>query len=71
VRWVALATTLWASYAAGLAFVVGKPFKDDHATAFWVAFGTALAVNVVIEIVRHRRAKRSSAATDAALEPAG
>lgn len=70
VRWVALATTLWASYAAGLAFVVGKPFKDDHATAFWVAFGTALAVNVVIEIVRHRRAKRRDAVTNGALEPA-
>jgi membrane protein DedA with SNARE-associated domain len=58
VGWVAVATTIWASYAAGLAYAVGKPFKDDHTKAFWIAFGTALTINVLIEFVRHRRAKR-------------
>lgn len=67
VRWVALATLLWASYAAGLAFVVGKPFKDDHTKAFWIAFGTAMAVNVVIEVIRHRRS-RSRSLTPAAAD---
>ena len=66
VRWVALATLLWASYAAGLAFVVGKPFKDDHTKAFWIAFGTAMAVNVMIEVIRHRRSRSRSLAPAAA-----
>lgn len=57
--WVAIAASVWASYAAGLAFVVGKPFKDDHATAFWVAFGTAIGINIVIEGVRWWRHRRT------------
>ena len=61
VGWVAVATTIWASYAAGLAFVVGKPFKDNHNMAFWIAFGTALTINIVIEVERHRRQKRRRA----------
>ncbi len=55
IRWVALATIVWATYAAGLAFVVGKPFEDNHTAAFWVAFGTALGINLLIEVIRHRR----------------
>ena len=43
VRWTLIAATIWATYAAGLACIVGKPFKDDHTKAFWMAFGTALA----------------------------
>jgi len=58
VGWVAIACTIWATYAAGLARLIGEPFKDNHTLAFWVAFGTALSVNVVIEVVRHVRAKR-------------
>lgn len=56
--WVAIATTIWATYAAGLAYIVGKPFKDDHTKAFWIAFGTAISINVLIEIARHFRSKR-------------
>lgn len=58
VAWVAIACTIWATYAAGLAYLVGQPFKDNHTLAFWVAFGTALFVNVVIEVVRHLRARK-------------
>ena len=65
VTWVAIACTIWASYAAGLAYIVGQPFKDNHTAAFWVAFGTALGVNVVIEIVRHLRLKRRVRELDA------
>lgn len=65
ITWVAIACTIWATYAAGLAYLVGQPFKDDHTTAFWVAFGTALGVNVVIEVVRHLRAKQRAADLDA------
>lgn len=57
VAWVAVAATIWATYAAGLARLVGEPFKDDHTKAFWIAFGTALGINAVIELIRHRRAK--------------
>ncbi len=70
VRWVALATTLWASYAAGLAFVVGKPFEDNHNLAFWIAFATALVINVVLEIWRYRREKRRERAEQAAVAQA-
>jgi membrane-associated protein len=42
-----------------LAFVVGQPFKDNHTAAFWVAFCTALGVNVLIEVVRHLRSRRA------------
>jgi membrane-associated protein len=62
VRWVAIAAVIWATYAAGLAYIVGKPFKDDHTLAFWVAFGTALSINVLIEVIRHFRGKKADAA---------
>ncbi len=70
VGWVAVAVTIWASYAAGLAYAVGQPFKDNHTAAFWVAFGTALSVNVLIEVGRHRRNKRRIRSIEAA-EAAG
>lgn len=60
--WVAVAAVIWATFSAGLAFAVGRPFKDNHTLAFWVAFGTALAVNVIIELIRHRRTKAAEAA---------
>lgn len=59
VRWIAVAVIVWATYAAGLAYIVGKPFKDNHTLAFWVAFGTALSINVIVEVVRHFRKKKS------------
>ncbi len=59
VRWTAVAAVIWATYAAGLAYIVGKPFKDNHTAAFWVAFGTALSINVIVEVVRHFRKKKS------------
>jgi membrane protein DedA with SNARE-associated domain len=64
--WVAIAATIWATYAAGLAYIVGQPFADDHTKAFWVAFGTAIAVNVIIEVVRHVRDKRHAVKVAAA-----
>ena len=57
-RWTFVAAIIWATYAAGLARLVGEPFADDHTKAFWIAFGTALGINVIIEVVRHFRAKR-------------
>lgn len=53
--WVAIAAILWATYAAVLGAVFGRSFKDNHTMAFFLAFGTALAITVIIEIVRHVR----------------
>ena len=50
--WVAIAGIIWATYAATLGFVFGQAFEDDHTLAFWLAFGTALAVTGIVEVVR-------------------
>lgn len=54
-RWVALAAVIWATYAAGLGAIFGNRFKDDHTVAFLLAFGAALSVTIIIEVVRHVR----------------
>jgi len=53
--WDILATSLWASYAAIIGYFFGDLFEDDHSTAFWLAFGTALSITGMIEIVRYMR----------------
>ena len=64
-RWfmtfVALACTIWASYAALLGYIGGQAFQDDHTKAFLLAFAGALSVTAVIEIVRWVRGRRSGA----------
>jgi membrane protein DedA with SNARE-associated domain len=57
--WVAIAAVLWASYAAVLGAVFGASLKDNHTLAFILAFGTALSITVIIEVVRHQRSKRA------------
>jgi membrane-associated protein len=57
IGWTALAASIWATYAALLGFIGGEIFQDDHTLAFLVAFGAALGITVVIELVRHVRAK--------------
>lgn len=57
-RWIAVAGVVWACYAAGLGYFAGNQFKDDHTTAFLVAFGTALAATGLIELVRWYRDSR-------------
>jgi membrane protein DedA with SNARE-associated domain len=57
VAWIAVATIIWATYAALLGYIGGKTFEDNHTAAFLVAFGAALAMTVLIEVVRHLRAK--------------
>lgn len=53
--WIAIATTIWASYAGILGYVFGEKFEDDHTKAFVLAFAAAIVMNVVIESVRHVR----------------
>lgn len=57
VGWIALAVVIWASYAALLGYFGGRAFQDDHTTAFLVAFGAALGMTVLIEVLRHLRAR--------------
>ncbi len=57
-RWALLAAVVWATYAAGLARIVGAPFRDNHTAAFWAAFGTAISVTLAIEVIRHLRMRR-------------
>jgi len=60
-RWVALATLIWATYAAMLGFIGGEAFEEDHTKAFMLAFGLAIGTNIVIEVVRHFRNKHREA----------
>jgi len=50
-RWDLLATTLWASYAALLGYFVASAI-ENQTTALWLAFGFALSLTVLIEVVR-------------------
>jgi len=71
VRWVALATVIWATYAALLGSIGGEAFENDHAKAFMLAFGLAIGVNIIIELVRHQWKKRRGAAASRATLSAG
>lgn len=55
VGWITVAVVIWATYAAVLGYAFGETF--DHTTALILAFVTALAINVLIEVVRHARAR--------------
>jgi membrane-associated protein len=58
--WIAIAASIWATYAALLGYIGGKTFEDNHTVAFIVAFSAALAVTVVIEVIRHLLGQRRS-----------
>ncbi|MFT7475413.1 MAG: membrane-associated protein [Verrucomicrobiales bacterium] len=64
-RWDLLAVTLWASYAGLLGYFVAGAI-ENQTTALWLAFGFALGLTVLIELVRwlfNRRRNRSRAET--------
>ncbi len=66
--WVAVAGIVWATYAAGLGYLFGQAFEDSHALAFWLAFGTALSITALVEIIRwirDRGATDTAQSTDA------
>lgn len=56
--WVAVAATIWASYAATLGYAFGTAFQNDHSRALWLAFAASLAVTAIVEIVRWGRDRR-------------
>ncbi len=49
---VVLAGVVWATYAALLGFVFGRRFQENHTQAFIWAFGSALALVALAELVR-------------------
>jgi membrane protein DedA with SNARE-associated domain len=55
--WVAVAVSIWATYAAVLGYLFGETF--DHTTALVLAFVSALAINGAIELARHLLSRRS------------
>jgi membrane-associated protein len=62
VGWIAIATTIWATYSAVLGYIGGQAFQDNHTKAFIVAFVLAISMTIIIEVVRHfvsRRKKRA------------
>ena len=61
--WVGVATIIWASYASILGYAFGSQFEDDHTKAFLLAFGAALAVTLLIEVVRYVKKKMTAKAT--------
>ncbi len=60
IKWIAIAAVIWSTYAALLGYIGGKAFEDNHTMAFLFAFGAALSVTVIIEVVRHFRNKEES-----------
>jgi membrane protein DedA with SNARE-associated domain len=62
VRWIVVATVIWATYAALLGRIGGEAFKDDHTKAFVLAFALAISTNILIEIARHIHHKRKTVA---------
>ena len=55
VAWIAVAATIWATYASLLGYFFGQVFEDDHTLAFLVALGAALSITALIELVRWLR----------------
>ncbi len=71
--WVAIAATIWATYAAGLGYLFGQAFEDNETAAFWLAFATSLGLTLLVEAVRwlrERRRAKSEEPTSAEISPA-
>ena len=52
-----LAGVIWGVYTASLGYFGGKTFEEEPWKGLLLAFGVAVAIAALIEIVRHRRAK--------------
>ena len=56
----ALAGAIWGSYTVLLGYFGGKSFEEEPWKGLLLAFAIALAVTVVVEVVRHLRRRRAS-----------
>lgn len=59
-----LAGFIWGTYAGLLGYFGGVTFKEQPWKGFLFTFGLAVGVAAVIELVRHRRAKRSDSVAE-------
>ena len=59
-----LAGFIWGTYAGLLGYFGGVTFKEQPWKGFLFAFGLAVGVAAVVELVRHRRAKRSDSVAE-------
>jgi membrane protein DedA with SNARE-associated domain len=55
-----VAGIIWGSYAALLGYFGGKAFEDNHTGAFLLAFGVALAISGITELVRWGLKRRAA-----------
>jgi membrane protein DedA with SNARE-associated domain len=61
---VVLAGIVWATYATLLGFVFGRRFQEDHTQAFLFAFGSALVLVALAELVRWMLSRRHGASSN-------
>ncbi len=61
---VVLAGIVWATYGTLLGFVFGRRFQEDHTEAFLFAFGSALALVALAELIRWMLSRRHGAPSD-------
>ncbi len=61
-----IAGLVWATYATMLGYFGGKTFEDNHTLAFLLAFGIALSVTALTELIRWalRRRKERAEVTE-------
>jgi len=55
-----LAGVIWGVYTGCLGYFGGKSFEEEPWKGLLLAFGVAIAIAALIELVRHRRAKRTA-----------
>ena len=53
-----IAGFIWGTYTVMLGYLGGKSFEEEPWKGLLLAFGIALAVTAVVEVVRHLRARR-------------
>jgi membrane protein DedA with SNARE-associated domain len=61
---VVLAGIVWATYATLLGFVFGRRFQEDHTQAFGFAFGSALVLVGLAELIRWMLSRRHGASSN-------
>ena len=61
---VVLAGFVWGSYATLLGFVFGRRFQEDHTQAFLFAFGSALVLVALAELIRWLLSRRQGTPSD-------
>jgi membrane-associated protein len=60
-RYDAIACAIWGSYTVLLGYFGGRTFEEEPWKGLLLAFGVALAVTGLIELVRHLRGRRAHA----------